>query len=100
MNRKTNKKWKSCIAWLVVAKTAAEVLQGCLPHFLLKREQAELGLMFQKTIKRIGVKGHSEETMQLREAYKRQLSILKNRGNRWVPAIEPDSIQPIAQKFN
>ena len=43
------KKHKPCYEWKVVAKFAAEILTGCLPYFLVKTEQAEIGLAFQRT---------------------------------------------------
>lgn len=43
---------RPCWQWTIVAKGAEEVLQRCLPYFIIKREQADLALAFQKTMKR------------------------------------------------
>jgi hypothetical protein len=35
--------------WMVTSFTAANVLQKCLPHFIMKKEQADIALEFQAT---------------------------------------------------
>lgn len=40
---------KPCYEWKVNSNVAAHVLTGCLPFFKIKREQAEIGLAFQRT---------------------------------------------------
>jgi hypothetical protein len=42
-------KWKPRFQWWVTAKPAAQILEGCLPYFIIKREQAEIAIAFQKT---------------------------------------------------
>ena len=51
--------------WYVGAHQAMELLERCLPYFVMKREQAELGIAFQRT-KQHGLRhrgGVSDELM-------------------------------------
>jgi hypothetical protein len=45
----TGKKWRQVHIWQVEAKLAAQILEGCMPFFVIKREQAEIAIAFQKT---------------------------------------------------
>lgn len=47
--REDRKRHKPCWEWIVVANVASAILTGCLPYFIIKREQAEVGLAFQAT---------------------------------------------------
>jgi hypothetical protein len=48
-NMGEGKKWRQCHVWTVTADLAAQLLVGCLPFFVIKREQAEIAIAFQKT---------------------------------------------------
>ncbi len=50
--REDRKRHRPCWQWTVVSQVAEEILQYCLPHFIIKREQAEIALAFQKTMRR------------------------------------------------
>jgi hypothetical protein len=43
---KRNSKHRDAYVWHATQKRAESVLRGCLPHFILKREQAEIALAF------------------------------------------------------
>ena len=43
------RKHKQIYLWQVEARLAAQILEGCLCFFVIKREQAEIGIAFQKT---------------------------------------------------
>jgi hypothetical protein len=62
--------------WHVSCKQAEWVLQNCLPFFLTKREQAEIGLAFQRTLGGPGITV-SEETRQERERLRYELRAMK-----------------------
>lgn len=64
-------------AWYVSARQAADVLVGCLPYLVIKRDQAELGIAFQATKQWRGGKGVPEETRQSWREMSQQLSVLK-----------------------
>jgi hypothetical protein len=40
--------WKTRMAWKVTSIRATAILSGCLPYFVMKRDQAEVGIAFQK----------------------------------------------------
>lgn len=40
---------KPCWQWAVCSNVAVSILQGCLPYFIIKREQAEIGMAYQAT---------------------------------------------------
>jgi hypothetical protein len=42
-------KWQPRFHWNVTSISAAQLLEGCLPFFVIKREQAEIAIAFQKT---------------------------------------------------
>jgi len=50
-----------------------------MPYFLLKREQAEIALAFQETVKRIGRKGHSAETLATRVQLQKEMKLAKRK---------------------
>jgi hypothetical protein len=43
------KKHRQVHIWQVEARLASQILEGCLPFFIIKREQAEVCIAFQKT---------------------------------------------------
>lgn len=47
--REDRKRHRPCWQWTVSANAAKDILERCLPYFIIKREQAELGLAFQAT---------------------------------------------------
>jgi len=55
--RPSNKKWSSCFYWAVSCNKAEAVLLGCLPYFIVKRDQAEVALAFQATLDRAKTNG-------------------------------------------
>ncbi len=76
---------KDCWHWSTVANRAAWILHNCLPFFIIKREQAELGLALQESIKkwrweRRGSELMDESVRQERFAIKEKLSVMKKRG--------------------
>jgi hypothetical protein len=76
---------KLCYHWYLGSKQAADVLAGALPYFLIKREQAEIGLAFQRTIlvdHRYGCKGRPAALLQEQYAMREQLSVLKGTTHR------------------
>jgi hypothetical protein len=42
---------RRCFKWTVSCRHAEAVLRGCLPYFILKRDQAEIALAFQETLR-------------------------------------------------
>ena len=50
-NPKKSRKWRRAYRWIAFSKQAENIIRGCLPHFLLKREQAEVALAFRKTFR-------------------------------------------------
>jgi hypothetical protein len=77
-SNRTNPKWRPATSWEIASQKAITVILGCLPYFLLKREQAEIALAFQETVKRIGRGGHSEATLQRRMELQEQMKVLKH----------------------
>jgi hypothetical protein len=63
--------------WATACGRAAIILSGCLPYFLTKRNQAEIAIASRDTIRNIGMKGHSEETLRIREAAYLKLQDMK-----------------------
>lgn len=90
------KNWRRCYHWGASAHRAAWILFNCLPHFIIKREQAELGISLQESLskftrgpgKRISPELHAE-----RKDLKRRLLLMKARG----VVMEPDQVARIQE---
>ena len=70
---------KTPYKWHVSCNQAASVLEKCLPYFILKREQAEVALAFQRTVKHGRGRGVklSDENRAFREECKGKLLRLR-----------------------
>jgi hypothetical protein len=64
--------------WQITGEKAAKILQLCMPHFLLKKEQAEIAIALIKTLKKDG-NPHSKEVWQTRTELTEKLRVLKGR---------------------
>src|SRR5438309_4665942 len=81
--------------WTVSAKAAEDILRGCLPYFLIKREQADIGLAFRTTVfnhrARKGTQGTirlSEDVIQQREKFRWELAALKISAHRQTATVK------------
>lgn len=65
---------KICQSWRLYNTRAATILERCLPYFIIKREQAEVGLAFMR-LKSQGAQGKrvTPEGLQAREEFRNQL---------------------------
>ena len=78
-NEKKDRGWKNGLSWRVYSKQAEWVIQNCLPHFVIKREQAEIALAYRKTFKHRGGHDHITATeKEFREAAYLELQRLKH----------------------
>lgn len=75
-----NNKWKAAYWWVVTCKYATEILQGCLPYFILKRERADLAIALQATMVHSGRRGTPHTVIAERTAIKDKLHVLNARG--------------------
>lgn len=80
ISREINHRWKGVFHWDTASAHAARLLEGCLKYFIIKRDQAEIALAFQATMKRRGVKGTPESILNDREALKQKIRLLTARG--------------------
>ncbi len=84
-SKRPDRNHRNMSIWQVSADQAAEILEHCLPYFLIKREQAEIALAFQLTrLKRGGQKGCgkgqqriSAEVEALRDQYHTEIKRLR-----------------------
>lgn len=80
-----NVRWASTTAWVVGSRHAARILEFCLPYFIIKREQADVALAFQRTIvvdRRYGCKGRPIELINQQTTLQEQLQTLKGTASR------------------
>jgi hypothetical protein len=65
------------------------ILSGCLPYFLIKREQAEIAIAIRKMLSRKHWRGArvSEEEKTEREALYKRIHVLNFRGTESKPSI-------------
>ena len=80
-NTKKSSKWSRYFRWITFSAQAEDIVRGCLPYFLLKREQAEVALAYRATFKTKGGKGSvrllSDADLALRQTYRDELHRLK-----------------------
>ena len=85
-NKRANQaKWSPATAWVVGSQHASKILERCLPYFIIKREQADVALAFQRTIitdRRYGCKGRPIELIDQQHLLKEQLQTLKGTSSR------------------
>jgi hypothetical protein len=74
---KQNPKWRASMYWIINSAKAVEILKNCYPYFLLKREQAEIAIAFQKTVTRPGVKGYPDSVHDYRHELSETMKALK-----------------------
>lgn len=69
-----------CFQWQTSRNIAASFLRATIPFLQIKKRQAELALQFQSEIKRnTGYNRTTEESLQRREQFRNQISILNRR---------------------
>src|SRR5438876_2163112 len=78
----SNQKWTTSYGWRVTCQQAREVLEKCLPYFIIKREQAEIAIALMKTARRWGRAGMPDEVKALRWELRNKLSEAKGRNAR------------------
>lgn len=64
---------RNCFKWTATCRHAETILKGCLEYFVLKRDQAELGLAFQETVRYHRWNPRPVEGDQLRAEYRAKL---------------------------
>jgi hypothetical protein len=77
------KNWKRAYHWGASAHRGAWVLRNCLPYFIMKAAQAELGLQLQESLSSVGrpgSKGLDATVIEHRKNLKGQLTLLKAKG--------------------
>lgn len=68
---------KDSYLWIAIGSKAAELLRACYPYLVIKKEQADVALAFQATLKGTGVKKISNEIKELRKLMAQEISDLK-----------------------
>jgi hypothetical protein len=63
--------------WETYSRCAEWILENCLPHFVLKSEQAEICLELGKTMLRTRWRGLDQQILVKRENLKQRLHVLK-----------------------
>lgn len=86
-----NPNWMDAYGWKVSCRQAREVLEACLPYFIIKREQAELAIALENTKARWGQRGAPIEVHQKRWEIRNQLSALKGKNAR-MKIKEPEHV--------
>lgn len=74
--------WSPCAKWDVASAHARWILEGCLPYFIIKREQADIALAFSRTLGRRGVKGTPPEILEKQWDLRQQICSIKGTSSR------------------
>jgi hypothetical protein len=93
----TNKKWTTAYGWRVTCQQARRVLENCLPHFHIKKEQAELAIALMKTQRRWGRNGMPQEVREQRWEIRNKLSGMKG-GNSRIKKTKPRIIDYVNEQ--
>ena len=83
--RKQNPRQAHAKRWRLEGQDVCNLLRMCLPHFIIKREQAEIAIRFQGTFGKRWERVNETDRL-LREELKRNLQALTKRGPR--PAVK------------
>ena len=72
-------KWRSSYVWRITSGKAGALLEKCLPYFVMKRDQAELGIALCKTRGQCYGRGIciSDDLYDYRESLCQQIKVLK-----------------------
>lgn len=70
---------RPCFQWKTFGEEAEVILRGCLPFFVIKREQAEIGIALRETYtKKDSLRGRLPEgVVEIRENYREQLKQIR-----------------------
>ena len=80
------KNWKRAYHWSCSSNRAAWILHNCMPFFVIKREQAEIGVKLQESMTAANkFRSLSNEVVGERRELKKRLLILKARGVKMQP---------------
>lgn len=81
------KNWKQSYHWGCTSHRAAWILVNCLPHFVMKGEQAEIGINLQESLGSYirGTGALPESVRETRIALKQRLLVLKAKGIKGIP---------------
>lgn len=77
--------------WRVTSWQALSALERCLPHFIIKREQAEVAIAFQKTFATRYAR-HTESDVLIREELRLKLRALTKKGPHVPPVQQKEEI--------
>ncbi len=75
-----NANWKTAYWWTSSCRRACELLEQCMPYFIMKKERAELAIALQQTMKRSGRGGTPAEVIEQRAVIKARLHVLNAKG--------------------
>lgn len=82
------KNWKRAYHWGTSAHRAAWILHNCMPYFIMKAEQAQIGIQLQESLTENDFRGKNSITEVEREKRKNlkgRLLVLKAKGINGVP---------------
>lgn len=65
--------WSNGFKWTATCRHAEAILNGCLKYFILKRDQADIGLAFQQTVRYHRWNPTPESVSDIRAGYRAQL---------------------------
>lgn len=80
------KNWKRAYHWGASSHRAAWILHHCMPYFVMKADQAQLGISLQESLSQYPSGGNAhdkylkEDVREVRRDLKRRLLIMKARG--------------------
>lgn len=86
-DRRRSSNHRLATRWEISCASAGWVLEGCLAHFLIKREEAEIAIAFQKSLGGPG-KLVTKEMLEYRESLRMQLRERK----RATPLFNPEPV--------
>jgi hypothetical protein len=83
LHRVSTDKHKATYTWKASNEKAGEILSECLPFFVIKRDQAELGIAFRKTfsLKNRTPKGLDSSVEAERESLREKIFVIRRVNN-------------------
>ena len=72
-----HKKWKNCWEWIIYGRNAGKFLEKIYPYLVIKKEQADLAILYCNTLTQGGQKVVTKSIMKTRIDYYAKLKLVR-----------------------
>ena len=82
INKKAPQKHKTVWRWVVTGRKVIPILEKCIPHMIVKKQRARLGLQFAETLSQFPLSGKAtpDDVVEMRDYIVTQIKRMNHRG--------------------